>query len=442
MTTDFAGDVTPRRRPATHVPPIDPIEVLRIAEEQAALEADALTDDAAVDAAPFDDEPHESELERAQRQEREEAEAIQAEGNGELGAETSEQPFHGGTELLPIAYAPALAAPLAPIKWLCRDFGLAPGRPVLFSGYGGAGKTFVSQQLALCVAAGISRAWDQIAIQSHGPVLHIDYEQTFDLTRWRYQRLCEGMEIDFAGLGTNLSLASLPPLYLTHPKAEDELRFACAGKALCLIDNLRAACPGIDENDSKIRLYLDILTRVTQATGCLFVVIVHEGKGSDAPDGRKGSQKVRGSGAIVDASSATVHFSGNGHDILTVAQGKASMGSPGDAIYLKFVDVGDIDPSTGKSKGLRIEWVPLEQVNDQADESPAAKRTKVAVVETIRKHGPVMSGNKIRELTMGNDHATRYAIKSLVAEGILNASSGPRGATLYSLAPSNDSSAA
>jgi len=364
--------------------------------------------------------------------------AIGAEGNGEIPPESSEQATHGGTELLPIAYAPALAAPLAPIKWLCRAFGLAPGRPVLFSGYGGAGKTFVSQQLMLCVAAGISRAWDQVAIQAHGAVIHLDYEQTFDLTRWRYQRLAEGMGIDLAALGTNVALASLPPLYLTDPKAEDELRLACAGKALCLIDNLRAACPGIDENDSKIRLYLDILTRVTQATGCLFVVIVHESKGADTPEGRKGSQRVRGSGAIVDAASATVHFSGNGHEVLTVAQGKASMGSPGEPIYLKFVDVGEIDPSTGKSKGIRIEWLPLEQVNDEADETPAAKRTKLSVVETIRKHGPIMSGNQIEKLATGNDHAIRYALKSLVREGTVLVSNGQRNALLYRLAESDD----
>lgn len=375
----------------------------------------------------------EAEMLRAER------EAIEAEGNGESAPESSEQATHGGTELLPIAYAPALAAPLAPIKWLCRAFGLAPGRPVLFSGYGGAGKTFVSQQLMLCVAAGISRAWDQVAIQSHGAVVHIDYEQTFDITRWRYQRLAEGMGIELAALGTNIALASLPPLYLTDPKAEDELRLACAGKALCLIDNLRSACPGVDENDSKIRLYLDILTRITQATGCLFVVIVHESKGADTPEGRKGAQKVRGSSSIVDASMATVHFSGNGHEVLTVAQGKSSMGSPGEPIYLKFVDVGDIDPSTGKSKGIRIEWVPLEQVNDEADQSPQAKKLKAAVVATIQKHGPRLSGTKLRDLTQGNDHAIRYAIKSLVADGTLRACDGPRGATLYALAsPADD----
>lgn len=367
-----------------------------------------------------------------------EARAVQDEGNGEIppdGGEPANDVDHGGNDRLPLAFASALASPLKPIAWLCRHFGLAPGRPVLFSGYGGAGKTFVSQQLMLCVAAGISRVWDQVPIQQTGPVIHIDYEQTFDLTRWRYQRLAEGMGIDLAALGKNLALSSLPPLYLTSQDAEEELRAACTGRVLCLIDNLRAACPGIDENDSKIRLYLDSLTRVTQATGCLFIVIVHESKGGDGPDARKGSQKVRGSGAIVDAASATVHFSGNGHEMLTVAQGKASMGSPGEPIYLKFVDVGGIDPNTGKSTGIRIEWLPLEQVSDEADNSPAAKRTKLAVVETVRKHGPRISGTKIRELTQGNDHAIRYAIKSLVAEGVLVTESGARSAVLYSLDP-------
>ena len=43
-------------------------------------------------------------------------------------------------DLLPLVDASALAEPLESVQWLARSLALARGRPLLVSGYGGAGK--------------------------------------------------------------------------------------------------------------------------------------------------------------------------------------------------------------------------------------------------------------------------------------------------------------
>ncbi len=206
MTTDFAGDVTPRRRPATHVPPIDPSEVLRIAEEQATLEADALTDDAAVDAAPFDDEPHESELERAQRQEREEAAAIQDEGNGYLRpTSTRANASRSGLLAFPVGALPDVVATF--VNALADELEVAPDMPATFAlGALSAaliGKVVVAPKerwreppiLYVCLVADAGQRKSPTLNRVIAPLYRIEKEE-----RKRWKELCDQMDAESAKL--------------------------------------------------------------------------------------------------------------------------------------------------------------------------------------------------------------------------------------------------
>lgn len=279
----------------------------------------------------------------------------------------------GGEGKRPLALdASAIFAPLERIPWLCRALAIGPGRPTLLSGYGGIGKTFAAQALALTVAAGRSRLWDCFDVQHTGGVVgHLDYEQGEWITRWRYQRLAYSMGLSGAALEGRLELACCPGWSLTSADAEARLTAFCRGKALVLIDSLRAACPGVDENDSAIGSYLYLCFRVSEATGCVIVVIHHEGK-TNAENPRTGIERLRGSSAIAAAAGAVVSFvkdsrgDGSGGGVIRIEHTRANLGAPAEPELIRFVDEGETDPVTEKSVGLRIEWLPREQVRAEA----------------------------------------------------------------------------
>lgn len=49
----------------------------------------------------------------------------------------------------------------------------------------------------------------------------------------------------------------MPSVYLTSDGAFEEFARVSEGNDLVIIDSFRAAAPGVDENDSKVRQYLD-----------------------------------------------------------------------------------------------------------------------------------------------------------------------------------------
>lgn len=262
-----------------------------------------------------------------------------------------------------------IAKPLPRIPWLCKALSIGPGRPTILGGYGGVGKTFTAQALALAIAAGHTLLWDTYKIEhAGGKVLHIDHEQGQWITDWRYQRLAWSLGVDLGALGDRLQTLHYPDLYLTSADAEAGLIELCTGRALVLIDSLRAACPGVDENDSKMGSYLYMLARVSEKTGAVIVVIHHEGKTSgDNP--RAGIEKLRGSSAIAAGAGSVLSFVKDpaGPGVIRIEHTRANLGQEAPAELVRLLDEGEVDPETGKSEGLRFEHMPPEQVTQQAD---------------------------------------------------------------------------
>jgi hypothetical protein len=200
-------------------------------------------------------------------------------------------------------------APLPPVPWLVQALGLAPGAPTMIAGYGFSAKTMAAQSLAVAIALGKPDVWGFPVSGGPRSVLHLDYEQGERLTRDRYQRLVRGFGATPADLGDRLGFASLPQFYLDNPDAEAILTGLCAGKALLIVDSLRAAAPSVEENSSDARKTLDMLTRVSEATECAVLVLHHARKPSESQSGGA-KMAIRGSGAHFDACSSVLVFVG------------------------------------------------------------------------------------------------------------------------------------
>lgn len=263
----------------------------------------------------------------------------------------------------PIAYRSTaeLFAPIPPPRFVAPGLHLGPGRPAMWAGYGASAKTLSSQALALAVASG-TPVWGHFETEL-GTVVHLDYEQGFNATARRYQRLCVGMGIDRARLGDRLRVGVFPAVYLDQPDAVDAYCRACEGASLVILDAFRGATPTKDENDSSIRLCLDNLTRVSERTGAAFWVLHHAGKpreqrpGAGPVDMRTGP---RGSSGIFDACGSVFHVDGKGDGPRRVKQSKMPADAEGTPVPDFQLVVEDVEIAGVKTAGVRVVWAPVE----------------------------------------------------------------------------------
>jgi hypothetical protein len=237
------------------------------------------------------------------------------------------------------------------IHFLCKQLGLAAGAPALLIGISQSGKTFLAQALGLCVATG-KPLLGTLEVRK-GQVVHIDYEQGRELTRIRYLRLMKGMGLTPSDLAEGDLDLYRESKKLDEAGAEDELSKKLAGKALCIIDSLRASISGEkDENSSSIRETIDMLGRVSETSGCTVLILHHQGKGT-VRDDRFAS---RGSSAIFEAAGSAFSLEVTGEypeKVYRLWQTKTRMGHANELRY-QLTDVGAQVEEIGCSEGIAL----------------------------------------------------------------------------------------
>lgn len=200
-----------------------------------------------------------------------------------------------------------LTAHLEPPVWLCESLQLGPGRPTGLVGYGGTGKSYIAMALALCIATG-SPFLDHPVAQ--GRVRWGSWEMGRPATLSRFRALANGMGLTVPD--GHLEVSTHPSVYLTTEGIEQALVAEVQGWDLVVLDSLRRMVPGVDENSSQVSQYLDILTRVSEHTGCTFLVLHHAGKSPADGSKRSPRESARGSSAITDALGAMWVVEGEG----------------------------------------------------------------------------------------------------------------------------------
>jgi hypothetical protein len=308
--------------------------------------------------------------------------------------------------------AEQLFVPLEPIPWVCQALELAPGAPTLIAGYGYSGKTLICQDLLLRVAAG-QPIWGQHDVLQ-GRAVHIDYEMGARLLRERYQRLARGGDIKADDVAGRLDWCCFPRIYLDQRAAEDHLSDLLEDATLCLLDSLKAAAPSVDENSADARRTLDMLTRVSERTGCSVIVIHHSRKPSrEALGGVR--MAIRGSGALYDACQSVLVLEGQKGEPVIVHHEKARVsGVPASDVALRFTDVShDCDMRWG----LRIELDDIESIEQTAND---ARLDALAdrVLAFIRDN-PGCSTREVRQSVRGDSSSIGAALDRLLRYGAL-----------------------
>jgi hypothetical protein len=212
-----------------------------------------------------------------------------------LSAQAQANAPAGGTPPFYLRSAYDIATkPLPDIQWVCEALSLAPGAPGLCTGYSGVGKTTALQDLALAVATP-GRRWLGYYEVRHGAVAHVDLEQGEQQTYRTYRAL---------GItpAATLACSVLPQWQLTDPENLEALARLAVGRTLVIIDSFRAACLSGDENASEFAAPLAQLSKISEATGCTFMLNHHSGKNNSDR-----MRSARGTSAITAACS--VHWS-------------------------------------------------------------------------------------------------------------------------------------
>ena len=291
--------------------------------------------------------------------------------------------------------------------------------PHIVGGYGFGGKSVAMQSALLATAAG--RPWWGVYECNRGRARFFSGEQGERLDRLRFQRLGRGHGIDPRELDGWLSLASSPALRLNDPRAYDVLCSELEGITMAVFDSYRSFCPGLDENDSRAREPLNMLGRVSQATGCANWVIHHARKAQQG-DPTTSKYMLRGSGAFFDAGEVILAIAADKGEPSYVSQVKArTHGELVEDFCIRIADVaGEGDPRWG----LEVRVMGKEAMGDAreaqkaAAAADAAARLGPAVLVAVGS-GAFTSVDDIATRIRKDVHATRSAVRELLATGKL-----------------------
>jgi hypothetical protein len=315
-------------------------------------------------------------------------------------------------------------APLPPVPHVAVGLDLCPGAPSMIGGYGFSGKTVSGQALLLAVALGRC-AWGCADLRvTSAPAIHFDYEQGERLTRERYQRLARAMGATAVDLDGRLRVCPYPKTYLDDPAAEEFYLRRIDGAGIALVDSFRAGLVNGDENDSRVRRYLDMLGRVSERSGCTIVVIHHARK---PRQGEMGGARaaLRGSGAIFDACNSVLVLEATekGEPAIVHHEKARTSGRTHEPFALV---IEDVDVAGEQRAGLRVDYRAIEAVAEHRDRKRRRDASALdrRVLDAVEREPGLQRTSVVRALNV-NKQRGLDAVRDLLDRRLLE--EGPRG---------------
>jgi hypothetical protein len=307
-------------------------------------------------------------------------------------------------------FASSLDSPLPEIRMLVEELDIGPGRPTGLWSAPGAGKNITAQSIALCVATG-RPVFGRFAVQ-RGRVLHVSYDMGRVATELRYRQLANGLGITREELAGQLIVSVFPEINLTDKTAAAEFYARFQGFDLVIVDNLRTAIPGIQENDSTFGDYMNVLHQAGDRAGCT-VLYLHHTRKEDGPmtleSGRGTSATLGGSGAILG-----IECNGKGErKFVHLRPHDMAMGLRAPMWLCLHVDKARGTFDTGKREGsFRLEAV--DEAPAKTDKERQAKRELREKILTAVRASPGIGTVALRKAVGGNSGDCDDTIEGLL----------------------------
>jgi hypothetical protein len=274
--------------------------------------------------------------------------------------------------LEPLDLAEFLRGPVRETVWRWKGW-IADGDLAILAGDPGVGKSI----LGLCLANGTRRGEAFLDEPCRrGRVGIFDFENPLDEANKRLRRIgltCEDND--------GLFYFHAPALNLSTEAGRRELAETIERYEfdLVVIDSLRRAAPGLDENDSgAVSAVLSPLRALTARSGRTIVVVHHSRKrlGDNPTDA---SQMVRGSLDLVASVDVLLYVRAKEAGTFTLEQGKSRRGLAHESILVQIEGSGDDETLSLASAG------PVASAEDKVEAMLAR------IIEALRADGGVLT---------------------------------------------------
>jgi AAA domain len=176
-----------------------------------------------------------------------------------------------------------LAEPLGPKRWISEGLTMqAGGRPIVFCGPGGSRKSWFAMAMQICGAIGEPLLGFRFKATLRS--IYLDWEQTPEVSRERYQLLAKGYGVDLRELDLYVRYAWQPIVSLAprdDRSREDAVSDLCRlteRQDLAIVDSIFSASGCVLENTGDASIPFRVMTSATVRTGASFVGLDHSGK--------------------------------------------------------------------------------------------------------------------------------------------------------------------
>jgi hypothetical protein len=268
----------------------------------------------------------------------------------------------------------------APMAYLVEPIAFVEGAGAthMVAGPGFSGKTLLCQELLLSLAAG-RPVWGVHDVDRPRRVIHIDLEQQGEeLIKLRYRRLAyaRGIDLEDPELQDRFKLCVEPAGLRLLPAQRRRWIDLMGGRDLILIDSLKCATSGRDENSSEVRDALDFLNECSAETRCRANVIHHTRK-SGVDDPVNEQEMLRGSSAIFDALDACIILrKRDGEDVCAAPRKARSRGELPEPFVFAFEDMPG--PEGQARWGVRTRIFGMQRLEEQRRQVQQRKASRIA----------------------------------------------------------------
>jgi hypothetical protein len=274
-----------------------------------------------------------------------------------------------------------LARPPAPPEWIWEGR-IAAGDVALWIGDPGVGKSMVALSLSIGVATGGAHLLDERC--APGGVLYVDLENTVDQVWARLRAL--GLA---PGASHGLGYVHRPPGFnLGAAEWRDRLHATVFARRpqLLVIDSMRRAAAGLDENDSTaVAAFMAPIRDLAAEFDCAIVLVHHPRKplGGEKVDAL---HAARGSGDLVASVDALLYFR-RLDGLVRIEHAKTRRGHPHEPTHYRIVEDDTGQPVLELVDVHRVERDDLDRrVLEHVSEHPGdSTKTVENAVEGSRR---------------------------------------------------------
>lgn len=224
------------------------------------------------------------------------------------------------------------------------------GAPALLSGHGGAGKSHLALQLAVCVASGSPFLGMPV---SRDLALYYSCEDNANVLHWRLRRICASLGVDLRELDgwlTVFDMSSRDAVLFAEnarePGANLTARYGWLAEqcgrhktGLLIVDNASDAFDGNENARSKVRQFVRAVQRLVTDNEGAALILSHIDKSSAKFRSNADAESYSGSTAWHNSVRSRLFLSADeASGTVTLSHPKLNWGARGDAIMLRWVD--------------------------------------------------------------------------------------------------------